>query len=75
MPSFFWFDPFLEAKAKIKKQICSFFGLNEERKFAFEIYYPLVGISVIYGISTAGYKTRDLSKDFFFVLKCIAVLV
>ena len=35
VPSFFWFNPFLEARAEIKKLFRSFFGSNENKKICF----------------------------------------
>ena len=44
MPSLFWFDPFLEARAGIRKKFRSFFG---SRKFAFKINWPLVKANLL----------------------------
>jgi hypothetical protein len=42
VPSFFWFDPFLEARAEIKKLFVRFLVQMSTRKFAFEIIWALV---------------------------------
>jgi hypothetical protein len=47
IPSLFWFDPFLEAKAEIKKKFVDFLVQMRTRKFAFEINWPLGQCDVI----------------------------